>query len=156
MNLEASELASLCNISPQTEKDDEKGSGWGLQEERWRCLIGSAVPLPPLRWALGFNSAAPVCSGIPLLPWRSRTYSHSGGILLSLCPANTQRRPHVHRQRRACFSSNACMSNHRAANIERGAKQRLVMYAHMQMHITTRWQSPCTHLLFTMCKHEGA
>lgn len=75
---------------------DWNGRWKGLQEQRWFCLIRSFVLLPLLWWALGFNSAAPVCSGIRLLPWQSHTYSHSSGILLILCPANTQRRSHMH------------------------------------------------------------
>lgn len=66
----------------------------GFEEERW-CLIRSSVLLPLLWWALGFNSAAPVCSGIPLLPWQNHTYSHSSGILLNLCPAKTQTLTHA-------------------------------------------------------------
>lgn len=82
--------------------EDKKGGGWRLQEGRWWCLIRSFVLLPLLWWALGFDSAAPVSSGIPLLPWQSHTYSHSSGILLNLCPANSQKmlaQAHMHHQR---------------------------------------------------------
>lgn len=84
-NLQVSKLDILCSILQHTERKCAKNGGWRLQEERWWCLIRYFVLLLLLWWALSFNSAAPVCTGISLLPWQIRTYSHSSGILLILC-----------------------------------------------------------------------
>lgn len=96
MNQLTSGQISSRSISQRTEMEDEKSRGWGLPGEGMVVLIRTFVLLPLLWWALGFNSVAPVCSGIRLLPWQSHTYFHSNRILLILCPANTQRRSHTH------------------------------------------------------------
>lgn len=106
-------------------------------------LIRSFVLLLPLLWwALGFNSAAPVCSGIRLLPWQSHTYSHSSGILLILCPANTQRRSHMHSQRHTRILE--CMHEKPLSN----------KYWPHNCTLTHTRTEPAHTSTFFMCKHE--
>lgn len=105
MNRLASGQISSRSISQRTEMEDEKSRGWGLPGAEMVVLIRTFVLLPLLWWALGFNSVAPVCSGIRLLPWQSHTYFHSSRILLILCPANTQRRSHTRTDSTHEFSS---------------------------------------------------
>ena len=109
-------------------------------------LIRSSVLLRLLWWALGFNSAAPVCSGIRLLPWQSHTYSHSSGILLILGPANTQKYAHT-----------CTVNGTHDLFYAWGAAELQILSAQYNTQADTQWHTPTasqyTHLLFIMCKH---
>lgn len=137
---------SLCRFSRKTEMGDEKRAEAEGSRSGAGGLIRSSVLLCLLWWTLGFNSVAPVCSGIRLLPWQSHTYSHSGGILLILGPANIQKYAHT-----------CTVNGTHDFFYAWGTAELQILSTQCNTQADAHWHtstvSQYTHLLFIMCKH---
>lgn len=137
---------SLCRFSRKTEMGDEKRAEVEGSRSGAGGLIRSSVLLCLLWWTLGFNSVAPVCSGIRLLPWQSHTYSHSGGILLILGPANIQKYAHT-----------CTVNGTHDFFYAWGTAELQILSTQCNTQADAHWHtstvSQYTHLLFIMCKH---